>query len=273
MRVQLIGRPRVWKSKRRSAARAQGPGFRSTPDPVRRRHANAALVAATVITLAGCGAGARLPSAAPVAAPRAQRAAVRISAGPSGSACVRAGAAKRAKATLRATEHRQQQETDESVIHSELRRIARDGVLVHDLSVGDLGAALAEADRLLVRHVVRMRVVRGARILVDANPTSFSVAGAAKRLRTHGGRMLGRLEITIQDVIGFIKLTYRHDGAAATVVRAQGGRTLTNLAAAGRARLPASGCVEVAKSAYVVRSFHTTSFTGRPLTVWLLTKP
>lgn len=36
---------------------------------------------------------------------------------------------------------------------------------------------------------------------------------AATDLRTSGGRLLGRVEITIQDVIGFIKLAYRHDGA------------------------------------------------------------
>ena len=54
------------------------------------------------------------------------------------------------------------------VIHADLRQIAHDRVLIGALSVGNLSAALAEANRQLVRHVVRIRVLRGPHVVLVA---------------------------------------------------------------------------------------------------------
>jgi hypothetical protein len=156
------------------------------------------------------------------------------------------------------------------VIHADLRQIAHDSALLGALSAGNLHLALAAANRQLVRHVVRIRVLRGSRVLVDANPTSFDVGGSGVELHARNGRNLGRLQITVQDIIGFIKLMHKLN-AADVVVRSAAGHMRTSLPAAAKLSLPSSGCTHIGSHTYVVRSFNETSFTGEPLTIWLLT--
>ncbi len=156
------------------------------------------------------------------------------------------------------------------MIHADLRRIASDPVLLDSLSAGNLGSALAEANRQLVRHVVQIRVLRGSRLLVDANPTSWDVGGSGVELHAPNGRRLGRLEITVQDVIGLVKLVHKLN-AAEVVVRGASGRVRVSLPATKALTLSASGCTQVGTHSYVVSSFHQTSFSGEPLTVWVLT--
>ena len=156
------------------------------------------------------------------------------------------------------------------VIHADLRQIARDSILLGDLRAGNLNSALAEANRQLVRHVVRIRVWRGRRVLVDVNSTSFDVAGSGMELRASNGGGLGRLQITVQDVIGFIKLIHKLN-AADVVVRGARGHVRTSLPGAARLSLPRSGCTQIGARRYVVRSFSEAAFSGEPLTIWLLT--
>src|SRR6202035_6182718 len=125
-----------------------------------------------------------------------------------------------------------------------LRQIAGDMNLVGALSAGELHRALLAANRQLVRHVVRIRVLRGSRVLVDANPSSFDVRGSGIELRSPSGTSLGRLRITVQDVIGFIKLTDKLTPAD-VVVRSGGGQMRTSLPAAARSSLPAAGCTRI----------------------------
>jgi hypothetical protein len=152
--------------------------------------------------------------------------------------------------------------------HVALRRAAADRRFVQALAAHDLAAARAEANLLLVGHLVRLRVVRGSRVLVDANPSSFAVPGPSRTLRTRGGRVLGKLTVTVQDIIGFVKLVQRHGGGD-TVVRGRRGQLRTSLAVVP-SRLPRAGCTSVAGTPYAVRSFAETSFSGEPLTVWVL---
>ena len=109
-------------------------------------------------------------------------------------------------------------------------------------------------------------------MLLDANPTSFDVAGSTVELRGAGGSSLGTLQITVQDVIGFIKLVHKLN-AADVLVRGAGGQMRTSLPAAASVSLPSSGCALVGSRQYVVGSFHETSYTGEPLTIWVLTSP
>lgn len=184
--------------------------------------------------------------------------------------CPTPAAASRADKALSAAKRRYLNEAQGAVIHADLRQIASDPILIGALSAGNLNAALAEANRQLVRHVVQIRVLRGSRVLVDANPTSFDVRGSRLELHARNGRSLGHLQITVQDVIGFIKLIHKLN-AADVVVRGTGGQVRTSLPAAAALSLPRSGCTQIGARQYVVSSLNETSFTGEPLTIRVLT--
>jgi hypothetical protein len=90
--------------------------------------------------------------------------------------CPAAAASARARTALAAAEARYRMESRGSVIHADLRQIEHDRSLVGALSAGNTGAALSAANNQLVRHVVQIRVLRGSRVLLDANPTSFETS-------------------------------------------------------------------------------------------------
>ena len=152
-------------------------------------------------------------------------------------------------------------------------RISRDGVLLAALRAHDRSATRAAALHELFLphyHVVRLRVVAGSRSLVDVGGR-FVSAGAQRELRTAGGRPLGRLEASIQDVIGFVKLVHRRSGAQA-VVRGSHGHVATLLRPAARAKLPRAGRVRIGGRSYTVGSFREVGFAGEPLRVWILVR-
>ncbi len=180
-----------------------------------------------------------------------------------------ASAESRVSQAVRAAKARYLNEAQGAVVHADLRQIAHDQALLEALGRGRLGAALAAANRQLVRHVVQIRVLQGSRVLVDANPTSFDVRGSITELRSPSGRRLGQLQVTLQDVIGFIKLVHKLN-AADVVVRGAGGQERTSLPAAAGASLPQSGCTQIGSRRYAVRSFTESDFTGEPLTIWIL---
>jgi hypothetical protein len=186
--------------------------------------------------------------------------------------CPSPAAVMRARRQLRLAKMRFRIEARGSVIHADLRYIAHNRILLDALRSGNLVAARAEIDRLqhsqIVKHVTRIRIVRGAHVLIDGWPTSFDVGGSEMRLRS-GGRRLGRVQITVQDIIGFIKLEHRHN-ATEVLVRGADGQVRTLLAAAKRVPLPLSGCAWVGGRRYVVSSFKERGFTGEPIAIWLL---
>jgi len=186
--------------------------------------------------------------------------------------CPTRAAAARATLALRAAQSRYRMEARGTVIHADLRRIAGDRRLISALEAGNLPAAQLAAGEQLVNHVVQIRVLRGARVLLDANPTSFDVAGSTIGLRGANGRALGTLQITVQDVIGFNKLVHKLAGAD-VLVRGAAGQMRTSLPLAAAASLPSSGCSQLGARRYVVSSFQETSYTGEALTIWVLTAP
>src|ERR1019366_343103 len=145
--------------------------------------------------------------------------------------CPTRAAAARATRALRAAQARYRMEARGTVIHADLRRIAGDRRLISALEAGNLPAAQLAAGEQLVNHVVQIRVLRGARVLLDANPTSFDVAGSTIRLRGAAGQMR------------------------------------TSLPPAAAASLPSSGCSQLGARRYVVSSFQETSYTGEALTI------
>jgi hypothetical protein len=181
--------------------------------------------------------------------------------------CPSGGAAAHIRAVLRAARYRYSQERVGLAPHVAFRRIEHDGALVRALRAGDLRTAQARADQLLIGHVVRIRIRSGSRVLVDANPTSFAVGGTVHSLRMRG-RTLGQMEVSIQDVIGFLKLVHLYDGGDA-VVRGSRGQVRSSLAGVPR-RLPSSGCVSIGGRRYAVDAFAERGFASERLTVWVL---
>ncbi len=140
--------------------------------------------------------------------------------------------------------------------------------LISGLETGDLPLARRTLNRVTLFHVVHSRIVRGSRVLVDVG-LKFIIAGQRRPLHGPTGTYLGRIEISIQDVIGFIKLFHRLTGAQ-IVVHGRKGHAKSSLAAALRLPLPTSGPVSVAGRTYFVRSFQRVGFAGEPLGVWIL---
>jgi hypothetical protein len=183
--------------------------------------------------------------------------------------CANPGAQARLSSAVARAEGRFNLEVTGSAAHTQLTRIAQDPTLLGALRAGQFAAALTEANRQLTQHVVRIRVARGSRLLVDANPSSFSVNGPTLELRQHDGSALGQLRITIQDVLGFVKLVHKFTHAELLVLGRRGA-VVTSLPALAHRSLPASGCMSTAGRTYLTRSFGQVSFTGDPVTVWVL---
>jgi hypothetical protein len=190
------------------------------------------------------------------------------------TSCTSAGAQRQVAAAVRAARARYGLERYGVAVHAALGTVAADRVLTDALRAGNLGAARGEAVRLVRghQHISAIRVVRGRRLLVDTNVYPFDVAGAQATLRDRRGFLLGTLHVSIQDVLGFVRLVHKYGGSQ-VVVRGSQGEAKSSLPAALAARLPASGCAAVGGRTYAVRSFAEASFTGEPLTIWILTAP
>ena len=150
---------------------------------------------------------------------------------------------------------------------SAVKHLGADPILVRAMQSGDRALIRAHARRTVIPHEVRVRVMRGSQILTDVG-LPFVVQGAQAELRAPDGSVLGQIDVSIQDVIGFVKLVRRQTGTE-VVVRGEG-RVASSLAAAAHVPLPSSGRVRLAGQSYIVRSFKEADFIGKPLTVWVL---
>lgn len=184
-----------------------------------------------------------------------------------GARCPGFAAARALARAERGARYRYDLERVGLAVHVEFRRIEHDRALTSELAHDDLAAARARAGALLVNHVVRIRIGRGARVIVDANAGSFAVGGSVHQLR-FAHRTLGQLEVTVQDVTGYVKLVREYERAD-VVVRGSSGRQRTSLARAP-SRLPASGCAWIGGHRYAVGSFAESGFARERLTIWVL---
>jgi hypothetical protein len=158
--------------------------------------------------------------------------------------------------------------------HATMRRVARDPALISALRSGDLTRVRAyvrqEFDRVWYHwHVSRMRIYRGTNMVIDVG-VPFVVAPSQMTIKDSSGRSLGTLQVSIQDVIGFVRYMHRNypvdvvaKGRGAAPVR-------TSLPAALTVQLPDSGTATVAGKRYQVRSFMQTALGNEPVKVWIL---
>jgi hypothetical protein len=185
-----------------------------------------------------------------------------------------AGAASRIDRLAAAARHRYGEEVHGLVVHEEMRVIARDHGLRRLLASGNAGALRSYVrgrfDHVWYhQHASRLRLVRGSRVLVDVG-VPFVVAPAQARLHTASGRYLATLQVSIQDVIGFVRYMHRNFGVD-VVVRGHGAAHVkTSLPAALHVRLPRAGSVTIAGRRYGVRSFTQAALGGERVRVWVL---
>jgi hypothetical protein len=139
-----------------------------------------------------------------------------------------------------------------AAVRSSLRRIARDRAAM----AGDRAELLRQLF-LPRHHVVRLRYARGGRV-VDVGGR-FVVAGMTR----------GPLTISMQDVIGYVKLVHRQTGVG-VVVRGRAGHVVASRKSLASATLPDSGSVTIGDRTYLVKEFTEPGFAGERLRVWLL---
>jgi hypothetical protein len=150
-------------------------------------------------------------------------------------------------------------------------RIAGDQKLLRALESGNRAAVRAEALYQLflpAKHVVRLRVVKAGRTIVDVGG-AFVAASESHELRAADGTYLGRLDVSMQDLLGLTKLVERFTGAG-IVVRGRSGHVEASAPALAHARIPASGQVQIGGRTYLARSFDRAGWTGEPLRISIL---
>ena len=160
------------------------------------------------------------------------------------------------------------EETYGSPNSAAVRLVSRLPGLIAGLETGDLRRAVRALNSVVVDHIVRDRITRGRRTLID-DGLPFVIPGQRHPLRAPDGTYLGRLEVSIQDVIGLIKLFHRFTGAE-IVVRGTAGHAKSSLAGLARLPLPSTGPLSLAGRTYYVSSFSRVGFAGEPLRLWIL---
>jgi hypothetical protein len=152
-------------------------------------------------------------------------------------------------------------------------RIAGDQKLLRALESGDRAAIRAEALNQLflpAKHVVRLRVKKAGRTIVDVGG-AFVAASESHELRAPDGTYLGRLDVSMQDILGLTKLEQRYTGAG-IVVHGRSGHVQASAPALANARIPASGQARIGGRTYVVRSFDRAGWNGEPLRISILVR-
>lgn len=163
------------------------------------------------------------------------------------------------------------------VTHKLMRVVAADPGLRRVLRTGDTTALQAYVRDRFARdwyhlHVSRMRISRGSRILVDAG-VPFVVAASKTTLTDDRGRPRGTLEVSVQDVIGFVRFMHRNYPVDVVARGVGSSHVKTSLPVALSVRLPDRGTAVVAGRRYAVRSFTQKALGGEPVKVWILGRP
>ena len=164
-----------------------------------------------------------------------------------------------------------------SAVHQQLRSIAKDPTLLAALRSGNLTRLRTYVSQEFNsvwyhRHVSRLRLLSGTRVLTDVG-VPFVVAPSEATLRDAHGHRLATLQISIQDVIGYVRYMHRNFGVDVVVRGVGAAHVRTSLPAAATMRLPARGNVTIGGRRLAVRSFPETAWNDEHVTVWILANP
>ncbi len=145
--------------------------------------------------------------------------------------------------------------------------ISRVPGLLAGLTTRDFALARYAMHHQPVRHAVAVRVTQGSTTLIDVG-LRFVIGGRVRDLRNAAGVSIGRIEVSIQDVVGFMKLINRLTGCQVVVAGSVG--VTSSLPAAATVALPLMGPVAVGVHHYIVSSFRERGFAGEPLLISIL---
>jgi hypothetical protein len=116
-------------------------------------------------------------------------------------------------------------------------------------------------------HVVRVRVIRGGRLLVDVGGP-YVLAPIPGTVRNARGRAVAHFQLAIQDDMGFMLLAHAFTGAQ--VLMREGQRQVMGSLTPGPASLPDRGRLVYRGTTYRVYSFDAEAFPSGPLRISLL---
>jgi hypothetical protein len=165
-------------------------------------------------------------------------------------------------------------EANGHLVHALLNMVARDPVMrlaVRSGRPGAIRAAVAARYKpgWYHKHVSRLLVIQRGRVVVDVG-VPFVVQPATLVMRGARGKPLATLQISEQDVIGFVRYMKRVDGIDTVVRGSLPGDTRAWIPSALRTTLPAHGHVVIRGRRYAVGSFAGRSLRGERVGVWVL---
>lgn len=166
---------------------------------------------------------------------------------------------------LRAESH--SRAVDHTLLH-----VARDPAFRRATALDDRPAIRAAIiddffrDHLL--HVVRVRVMRGKRLIYDLGGP-YVLAPAAGTVTAPNGGSAASFLLAVQDDTGYIKLMHRFTGAAVQLVSPLG-KVPDSTLEPGPDQIPDDGTIAYRGRHYLARSFLGTAFPSGPLRISLL---
>jgi hypothetical protein len=154
-----------------------------------------------------------------------------------------------------------------------LHRVGSDPRLLSLLRSRRLAAARGYVGRQFPRvwyhwHVSRMRITQGSHLVTEIG-VPYVVPPSTMVLRS-AGHTVGKLFVSMQDEIGFVRLEHRRYPVQVLLRGRTPSLLRTSLHAAALVRLPARGQVRIGGTAYQVRSFQEQSWEDGPVTIWIL---
>lgn len=233
-----------------------------------RRAAVAALSLLLAAGAAGCAAQAQPPAAASPSAVQSTLVAPRAVASADASNAA-------ADAILTTAKKRWALEQSGPAVQDLLRRVAADPALKTAVRSGSVAAITAAVDAKFRSvwyhwHVSRLRVVQNGKVVVDVG-VPFVVAPSSVRMSGPKGTTT-TLEISDQDVIGFVRFMRRNHGVDVVARGTLPGHVRTSLPAALRVTLPDRGPVTIAGTRYQVRTFTKHALDNEVVKVWILVR-
>jgi hypothetical protein len=150
---------------------------------------------------------------------------------------------------------------------TQIHRIQSNAPLLQAVAQRDKAATRAAVEKLLHKHVVRLRVssARGALLSDVGGP--YVLAPVTAPLRLHG-RTIGSIVLSIQDDEGYKRLANRLAGL--DVLMYMGSRLVKSTIGASPGPIPASGPVSVHGKSYRAYTFTAKAFPSGPLRITVL---
>ena len=130
-----------------------------------------------------------------------------------------------------------------------------------------LRAAIVHFFHVKPLHIVRVRATTPSGRLIGDVGGPFVLAPVSRTIRSAGGSDLGRVTLSVQDDVGYIKLMRRFTGAGVVLRTGDGVVPGSSAAPAG---IPARGRIAVGRRSYATCAFTTQAFPTRHLRVALL---